>query len=153
MIMITVLVNIRLSMAMMIAVSRLSRSLVITSITISLNSLGTSVIVAYARGITISRFSRSLMITISLNTLGTSVVIADSGTVTISRLSRSLAIISFGKSLSSSVDMAVSSISISRLSSSRSLLIIVINLISIRSVIMIAVLVDIRLSMSISWFS
>merc|ERR1711970_1588769 len=45
MIMITVLVNIRLSMAMMITISRLSRSLVVTSITISLNSLGTSVVI------------------------------------------------------------------------------------------------------------
>merc|ERR1711970_1275307 len=86
MIMITVLVNIRVSMSMMITISRLSRSLVITSIAISLNSLGTSVIVAYARG------------------------------VTITRLSGSLAIISFSKSLSSSVDMAVSSIPITRLS-------------------------------------
>merc|ERR1711970_1135769 len=66
MIMITVLVNIGVSMSMEIA--------------ISLNSLGTSVIVAYARGVTISRLSISLVvtsITISLNTLGTSVVITD----------------------------------------------------------------------------
>merc|ERR1711970_435449 len=84
--MITVLVNIRVSMSMVIAITRLSRSLVITSVAISLNSLGTSVIVAYARG------------------------------VTISRLSRSLAIISFSKSLSGSVDMTVSSITITRLS-------------------------------------
>merc|ERR1719369_2487926 len=84
--MIAVLVNIRLSMSMVITISRLSRSLVVTSIAISLNSLGTSVIVAYTRG------------------------------VTISWLSRSLAIISFSKSFSSSVDMAVSSIPITRLS-------------------------------------
>merc|ERR1719315_801366 len=104
---------------MVITISRLSRSLVVTSITISLNSLGTSVIVAYARGVTISRLSRSLVVTsiaISLNTLGTSVVITYTGDVTISRFSRSFAIISFSKSLSSSVDMAVSSIPITRLS-------------------------------------
>merc|ERR1711887_268181 len=86
MIMITVLVNIGLSMSMMITISRLSRSFVVTSIAISLNSLGTSVI------------------------------ITDTCTVTISWLSRSLAIISFSKSLSSSVDIAVSSIPITRLS-------------------------------------
>merc|ERR1719292_68665 len=63
-----------------VAISSLSRSLVITSIAISLNSLGTSVIVAYSRGVTISRLSRSLVITsitISMNSLGTSVVITD----------------------------------------------------------------------------
>merc|ERR1711970_1145118 len=84
--MITVLVNIRVSMSMVIAITRLSRSLVVTSIAISLDSLGTSVIIAYTRA------------------------------VTISRLSRSLAIISFSKSLSGSVDMTVSSIPITRLS-------------------------------------
>merc|ERR1712183_375536 len=86
MIMITVLVNIRVAYARGVTITRLSRSLVVTSITISLNSLGTSV------------------------------VITDTRAVAISRLSRSLAIISFSKSLSSSVDMAVSSIPITRLS-------------------------------------
>merc|ERR1711970_1561331 len=105
-------------MSMVITITRLSRSLVVTSIAISLNSLGTSVIVAYARG------------------------------VTITRLSRSLAIITSSKSLSSSVNIAVSSVSITWFSSSRSLLIIMLNLISIRSMIMITVLVNIRVSMS-----
>merc|ERR1719317_1815164 len=101
--------------------------------------------------VTITRFGRSLMVTsipISLNTLRTSVVIANSGAVTISRLSRSLAIITFSKALSGSVDIAVSSISISWFSISRSLLVIMLNLISVRSMVMITVLVDIRLSMS-----
>merc|ERR1719308_223383 len=125
--MITVLVDIRLSMSMVIAIARFGRSLMVTSIPISLNTLRTSVVIAY------------------------------SGAVTISRLSRSLAIITFSKSLGGSVDIAVSAISIAWFSISRSLLIIMLNLISVRSMIMITVLMDIRLSMSmvvtITWLS
>merc|ERR1719500_843565 len=61
----------------------------------------------------VSKFSRSLVMAISLNSLGTSMVVAYSRAVFVPRFGRPLAIIALRQAFSSSVYMAVTSIAIS----------------------------------------
>merc|ERR1712112_809276 len=128
MIMITVLVDIRLSMSMVITITRFSRPLMnVVSIFIRL-WVAISMVLLLNMNIsrTITRLSRPLAI---------SMVIC-------------LWMINFNLVIRvRSVDILVAITTMTISSLSRSLLVIMLNLISIRSMIMITVLVDIRLSM------